>query len=185
MRLSLIIALCLSLTACNSVYLKPGTLDKSQLVYASRGGYSMQRSIKQIMDERNYKVHVGTLRNESNFDSGDLHTYTIPAKAKYVVYVKERSELLRPIWCIFNGFWWWNFNVSVTDRKTGTEILSWRGRGCANSSLRKLNDILDELEMKDAAPKPKLKHKKNIEPGSAVLAQKPKNPELIIFANPK
>ena len=53
----------------------------------------MQRSIKQIMDERNYKVHVGTLRNESNFDSGDLHTYTIPAKAKYVVYVKERKEV--------------------------------------------------------------------------------------------
>ncbi len=60
--------------------------------------------------------------------------------------VKERKEILRPIWCAFNGFWWWNFNVSITERKTGKEILSWRGRGCQNSSIRKLNSVLNELE---------------------------------------
>ena len=169
MRSFLFIALCLSLTGCNSVYMKPGTLNKSELVYASRGGYSMQRSIKQTMEERGYKIHVGTLKNESPFDVGDIQTFTIPAKAKYVVYVKERKEILRPIWCMFNGFWWWNFNVSVTDKYTGTEILSWRGRGCANSSLRKLNKILDELEMKESekqsvqksAIKPKKKKQEN------------------------
>lgn len=148
MRVFVFIILCLSLAGCNSVYMKPGTLDKSEMVYATRGGYSMQRSIKQTMEERGYKVHVGNLRQEKSFDDGDIQTFDVPAKAKYVVYVKERKEFLRPIWCMFNGFWWWNFNVSITSKPNGEEILSWRGRGCANSSLRKLNDILDELEKK-------------------------------------
>ena len=50
------------------------------------------------------------------------------------------------MWCIFNGFWWWNFNVSIADQKTGEELLTWRGRGCANSSVRLLNKILDDME---------------------------------------
>ena len=140
MRLIVFIVLCLSLTGCNSVYMKPGTMDTSKVFYAPRGGYSMQRSIKQTMEERGYTVNVGTIKTEKTVD--------VPAKARYAVSVKERKEFLRPIWCIFNGFWWWNFNASITDRTTGEEILTWRGRGCANSSLRKLNDILDELEMK-------------------------------------
>jgi len=139
---------CLVLCGCNSIYLKPGTLDTNAVIYTPRGGYSMQRSIKQVMDERGYKVHVGKLKSERESNLGDIETFELPKSAKYVVYVKERTEFLRPIWCMFNGFWWWNFNLSITDRKTGTEIMSWRGRGCQNSSLRKLNDILDELEMK-------------------------------------
>ena len=63
--------------------------------------------------------------------------------------IDEKSTILRPIWCAFNGFWWWRFSLAISDSKSGTEILSWRGRGCQNSSLRKLNDILDELEMKE------------------------------------
>ena len=90
MRLFLFIAISVSLTACNSIYLKPGTLDTSQLIYAKRGGYSMQRSIKQTMEERGYKIHVGTLKNESTFDEGDIQTFAVPSKAKYVIYVKER-----------------------------------------------------------------------------------------------
>ena len=151
MRLFNFILLCLCISGCNSIYLKPGTLDTSLLIYTPRGGYSMQRSVKQIMEERGYKIHVGALRNESSFDEGNIQSFNIPAKAKYTVYIKERSEILRPIWCIFNGFWWWNFSMAISDRNTGTEILSWRGRGCQNSSLRKLNDILDELEQKDSS----------------------------------
>ena len=150
MRRVLFAVLCFLLCGCNSVYLKPNTLDTNQLVYTTRGGYSMQRSIKQIMEERGYKIHVGALRSEKTFEDGDLQTFDVPAKARYIVYVKERQELLRPIWCVFNGFWWWNFSASITDKASGTEILSWRGRGCANSSIRKLNDILDELEIKDS-----------------------------------
>jgi len=148
MRLFVLILSCLVLTGCNSVYLKPGTLDTNAMIYTPRGGYSMQRSIKQVMDERGYNVHVGTLRTEKQSDDLDFQTFEIPNKAKYIVYVKERKEFLRPIWCIFNGFWWWNFNASITEKATGKEIMSWRGRGCQNSSIRKLNDILDELEIK-------------------------------------
>jgi len=146
MRIFISILLCLMLTGCNSIYMKPHTLDKNQTVYALRGGYSMQRTIKQTMEERGYDVHVGTLRTEKQSDDVDLQTFDVPANAKYVVYVKERQEILRPVWCMFNGFWWWNFNVSITDKSTHKEILSWRGRGCQNSSLRKLNNVLDELE---------------------------------------
>jgi len=136
----------LMLTGCNSIYMKPHTLDTNAVIYAPRGGYSMQRSIKQTMEERGYKIHVGTLKTEKQSDDLDMQTYEIPNNAKYVVYVKERKEFLRPIWCMFNGFWWWNFNASITEKKTGNEIMSWRGRGCQNSSIRKLNAILDELE---------------------------------------
>lgn len=171
MRSFILITLCLSLTACNSVYLKPNTLNTNEMLYAARGGYSMQRSIKQTMEERGYTVHVGTLKNDLTFDDGSMQTVSVPSKAKYVVYVKERKEFLRPIWCMFNGFWWWNFSVSITDRANGEEILSWRGRGCANSSLRKLNDILDELEMKE----PVLYQKKDIQ-----IKQDPNTQELLI-----
>ena len=146
MRFGILFFVALALCACNSIYYKPHTLDKTQTVYATRGGFSMQRSIKQIMEERGYKVHVGTLKTEKQSDDLDLHTFEIPNNAKYVVYVKERKEILRPVWCMFNGFWWWNFNASITEKSTGNEILSWRGRGCQNSSIRKLNDILTDLE---------------------------------------
>jgi len=145
MRIAVFIVFCLSLTGCNSVYMKPGTLDKSELVYAPRAGYSMARSIKQTMEERGYDITVGKLTRVSEVSGTE--TYQIPDKVKYAVNVKERSEKLRPIWCMFNGFWWWSFNVSIIDRTNNNEILTWRGRGCANSSLRKLNAILDELEM--------------------------------------
>ena len=147
MRAIAFIVLCFVLTGCNSVYLKPGTLDTSQLIYASRGGYSMQRSIKQTMEERGYDVNVGKLVRVSEVTGGE--GYQIPKSAKYAVNVKERKEILRPIWCLFNGFWWWNFNVSIIDRSNNNEILSWRGRGCQNSSLRKLNEVLDQLEIKN------------------------------------
>lgn len=148
MRIFNFILIGLCLTGCNSIYMKPGTLDTNAMIYAPRGGYSMQRSIKQVMDERGYKIHVGTLKTEKQSDDMDYQTFDVPNKARYVVYVKERKEFLRPIWCVFNGFWWWNFNVSITDKTNGNEIMSWRGRGCQNSSIRKLNAVLDELEIK-------------------------------------
>ena len=175
MRFALSVLLCFVLCGCNSVYLKPGTLDKDELIYATRGGYSMQRSIKQTLEERGHTVHVGTLRTERFFDDGDIQTFDIPSNTKYVVQVKERKEILRPVWCIFNGFWWWNFSASITNKSTGEEILSWRGRGCANSSLRKLNQILDELEIKE--PVKKVKYRTSV--------KKKTQPELLILAKPQ
>ena len=135
----------LFLTACNSVYMKPNTMEPGAKVYASRGGYSMSRSIKEELEKHGFKVTVGTLSGES---SVDIDKFEMPKNTRYIVRVNEHEESFMPCWCVFNGFWWWRFNVSIANQKTGDEILSWRGRGCQNSSLRKLNRILDELEIK-------------------------------------
>lgn len=140
--------LCLLLSACNSVYLQPHSLDTNALIYTPRGGFTIQRSIKQVMDERGYKTHSGKLKVVVEQNIKDKDIYTSSKNIRYSVRVTERKEILRPIWCIFNGFWWWNFEISISDRKIGKEIMSWRGRGCQNSSISKLNDILDELEMR-------------------------------------
>ena len=149
MKRFLILSL-LALTACNSVYVKPDSLDKKQVVYATRGGYGMRRSIKEALENRGYNVVVGKMKNSAYFGgeetTGDVETNEIPRNARYVIKTAERREKFNPFWCPFNGFWWWNFNVSIADQKTGEELLSWRGRGCANSSVRKLNAILDQME---------------------------------------
>lgn len=145
----------LTLTACNSVYFKPDSLEKNTIVYADRGGYSMRRSIKERLESRGYKVVVGTAKASSNlYDSNssniELDASIVPNTAEYIIKTSERSEKFAPIWCVFNGFWWWNFNVSIANQKTGEEIMTWRGRGCQNSSLRMLDNILDEMEIKQA-----------------------------------
>lgn len=141
------------LTACNSVYMKPNTLDTSQVFYADRGGYTMRRAIKEQMGKRGYKIVVGSAKSSENIDDSDnsidIDKNIVPHNAKYIIKTKERKEIFRPIWCAFNGFWWWNFNISIADQQTGSEILSWAGRGCVNSSVRKLDKILDNLEISE------------------------------------
>lgn len=138
------------LTACNSVYMKPNTLDTSEVFYADRGGYSMRRSVKEAMESRGYNVIVGKAKTSKEWTDAEgdseLDTTNIPNNTKYVIKAKERREVFRPFWCALNGFWWWNFNISIADQETGEELLTWRGRGCANSSVRLLNRILDDME---------------------------------------
>ncbi len=139
------------LAGCNSVYVKPNTLDTDKVMYADRGGYSMRRSIKQEMEERGYNIVVGKAKHGRDGDGEadiDMNKATIPSDAKYIIKVDERRERFHPFWCAFNGFWWWNFNVSIADQSNSKEILTWRGRGCQNSSLRKINKILDKMEIK-------------------------------------
>ncbi len=140
------ILLVLGLTACNSVYVKPNSYNTSKQIFVPRGGFTMQRSIKLAMQDRGYHVYNGHLTRISK----SSESYSLPSTVQYSVRVDERTEIFRPIWCMFNGFWWWNFNVSIVEQKTGTEILSWRGRGCQNSSLRKLDELLDTMEIKKA-----------------------------------
>lgn len=176
MRLMISVLLCLFLCGCNSVYYKPNTLDKTATIYTPRGGETMQRSLKEVFDERGYKTHVGKLTSVVERNPSDIEFYSQPKNIKYSVIIDEQSAILRPIWCVFNGFWWWRFTLAISDRETGQEILSWRGRGCANSSVRKLNDILDDLEMKEP-PKKQKKHKikktnfDDINAGLIILAQ--------------
>jgi hypothetical protein len=170
MRFIIAILSCFVLCSCNSVYLKPNTLDKDATVYTPRGGYSMKRSVKQVMEKRGYKINVGSLQKVKESDIDETEVYTIPQNVRYSVRVTERKEILRPIWCMFNGFWWWNFSMSIIDKQTKEEILSWRGRGCANSSIHKLEHILDELEMK--------------EPTKKTRQQKSSTTPLLILAKP-
>lgn len=185
MRVFSFIVLCLSLAACNSIYLKPNTLDTDKLIYTPRGGEAMQRSLKEVFEKRGYKIHVGQLTSVRERTSSDSETYSQSKDVRYSVIIDEKSSILRPIWCMFNGFWWWRFSLAISDRKTGTEILSWRGRGCQNSSLRKLNDVLDELEIKDYDTKyvdaPTALEKKTKKKTSVIVTPKKAGQNLVII----
>lgn len=152
MRIVCPILIVLLLAGCNSVYVKPESIAPNSTIYADRGGYTMRRVIKEELEKRGHTVVVGTATaNEiSDDDAGniDIDTYVVPDDARYAIKIKERQEKFAPLWCVFNGFWWWRFNVSIADQHTGQEILTWFGYGCANSSVRKLNKILDSMEIK-------------------------------------
>ena len=47
------------LTACNSVYMKPSTLDTDEVFYVDAGGSLMQQGVKEIMEKRGYNLTVG------------------------------------------------------------------------------------------------------------------------------
>ena len=144
----------LFLSACNSVYLKPETLDKTDVIYVDRGGYQMQHAIKQKLEERGYNVTVGYKKSStgttyiSSDDVESIISASDVGRARYIIQISEKSPRIAPIWCVFNGFWWWRFNISIADNKTGQEILGWSGRACQNSSLRMLDNMLDQLEIK-------------------------------------
>lgn len=140
------------LTACNSVYMKPNTLDTSEVFYVDAGGSLIQQGAKEAMEKRGYNLTVGHKKasvsttyitaegTESKISEAQI------GKARYIVYIAESSNKFRPVWCSLNGFWWTRFNVSIADNVTGQELLHWTGRGCANSSIRLLNRILDDME---------------------------------------
>ena len=145
----------ISLSACNSVYLKPNTLDASQVFYVGSGGNLMQLGSKEHMEERGYKLTVGhkrtsvktTYSTSENVDS--IISNADIGKARYIVDISETTNKFRPFWCSLNGFWWTRFNMSIADNVTGQELLHWAGRGCVNSSVRKLDKILDKLEISE------------------------------------
>ena len=136
-----------ALAGCNSVNIKPGTLDKSETIFADRGGYSMKHALKQELEERGHKVIVGKFvdgasNEEFSWEKSD------PMGARYVVRVQERAPRFSPLICLFNGWRWWVFNVSIADQKTGEELLAWTGRGCASANVRRLRRLMDEVEKK-------------------------------------
>ena len=149
----LVIALSfLGLTACNHVHMKPSTLDKNDVFYVDSGGGLMQLATKQRLEERGYNLTVGRKRASVSStyitaEGAESKTYSSEiGKVKYILQISESATKFRPIWCSLNGFWWLRFNISIADNVTGQELLHWSGRGCANSSLRKLDRILDKLE---------------------------------------
>ena len=145
----------ISLSACNSVYMKPNTLDASQVFYVDSGGHLMQLGTKEHMEERGYKLTVGHKRasiKTTYITSESVDSIISNAdigKARYIINISETTNKFRPFWCSLNGFWWTRFNMSIADNVTGQELLHWAGRGCVNSSVRKLDKILDKLEMSE------------------------------------
>lgn len=154
-RIALICMCVLSLIGCNHIYVKPNTLDPKEIFYVDSGGSQMQLGAKELMEKRGYNLTVGHKRAsvsttyitaegaESKISEAAI------GKARYIVYIAESVNKFRPVWCSLNGFWWLRFNISIADNETGQELLHWSGRGCANSSLRLLDKVLDELEKKD------------------------------------
>ena len=146
------VVVAISLSACNSVYVKPNTLDPNEVFFVDAGGGLIRQGAKQAMERRGYNLTVGYKR------AGVSTTYITSEgkaskmsevssdKARYIVYISESSSKFRPIWCSLNGFWWTRFNLSIADNITGQELLHWTGRGCTNSSIRLLERILDDLE---------------------------------------
>ncbi len=149
-----VIVLC-GITGCNSVYLKPNTLDKTDVIYVDRGGNQLQHVIKNHLEKRGYNLTVGYKKTSikptyiASNDEASIISVSDVGRARYVIAIREQTPRFYPFWCPFNGFWWWRFNMSIADNKTGQEILGWAGRGCANSTMRKLDDILDKLEITD------------------------------------
>ena len=154
MQLRLLFALLVSVsvTACNRLYIKPQTLEQNATIYTTRGGYSMRAATKAILEERGYDIKIGKIKESDDITETELYeseTFYIPNNAKYVLKISESKDLFRPIWCAFNGFWWWRYNISLVDQQQGKELLIWTGRNCTNTAQRKLNKILDQLEITD------------------------------------
>lgn len=153
-KVLLSIVLLLSVSACNSVYLQPNSLDKNEVFYVDSGGELMRLKTKEHMSTHGYNLTIGHVRSsvsttyitaegtESIISSADI------TKARYIVFIQEAQNKFRPIWCSLNGFWWSKFNISIADNTTGKELLHWTGRGCVDSSIRKLEQILDKMEIK-------------------------------------
>ena len=137
------------LTACNSVYMHPNSMERESVVYSTKGGYTLRPVVKEIMAQRGYTVKIGKIKNTNQIAETmgqEFEAIEIPSDAKYIVRVAESSEKFRPIWCALNGFWWWRFNMSIVDNESDQEILTWSGRGCASSTARLFERILNELE---------------------------------------
>ena len=146
MKRMAIIFLAAALSACNSVNVKPHSLDKSETIYAWYGGYHMRHAVKAELENRGYKVVVE--QTDDEFSDTTKKAAKDMKGARYLLRVREPDKTARfaPVWCAFNGFWWWTFDVSISDQKTGEELLSWTGRGCANGNLQRLEKIMDKIE---------------------------------------
>ncbi|MFQ6739616.1 MAG: hypothetical protein ACLRFJ_03040 [Alphaproteobacteria bacterium] len=158
MKKTLVILPLVALSACNTVAVKPHSLNTNDKIYIDTNGETMRYYMKEEMTKRGYNVTVGqktTVQNSTLNDHGDkdgrVSTTTLNG-ARYVATVNEYDvgDYMRilgrfPV-CVFNGWKWVDFNVSIADNKTGEEILYWSGMGCKNNVKNHLKEILDKLE---------------------------------------
>jgi len=111
----------------------------------------MRHHAKDVLIKRGHTVKVGVAHSDHSGGVGmEAVASDIPEAARYVMVVYERSRWFRPVFCVFNGFWWWRFHMSIAEQETGREIMSWSGYGCANGRLRQFNRTLELLEDADS-----------------------------------
>ena len=122
-------------------------MQKNAIVHVDPAGVGIARNIKENLEQRGYDVRIGSQRKSGKDGLSSSDIVVLPATTGYIVRTGYSTESFMPWWCMFNGFWWWTFSLSITSQDDGKEILSWRGRGCQNSSLRKLDRFLDELKI--------------------------------------
>jgi hypothetical protein len=124
-------------------------MEPNSVIYVRRGGSLVKLAAKKHLEERGHTLTAGKLGGVRvlDDDTGLSDDYAkIPSSVNYVLTVKERSHSLRPIWCFFNGFWLLSYDISIVNNKSGEELLLWTGFGCMNSTVRKMERTLDDLE---------------------------------------
>lgn len=83
------------LGGCNSVQIKPNTLDVNEIFYIDRGGDQIQHAIKSVMEKRNYNFTVGQKRAtiKSTYITSGKNEPNAPIattdKARYIVQIDE------------------------------------------------------------------------------------------------
>lgn len=149
MRVFPILFVSLVFAGCTHLTMTPNTLDTDAIIYVDRGGHQMLPIVKDVLTKRGYNVTVGEKRRTAGttYIESSAPESVMRDRARYVVSVKERRELFAPIPCLFHGLWWWKYDVSISDNKTGTEILNWSSRNCAGLAEWRFNNYLDKLEI--------------------------------------
>lgn len=141
------------MAGCTYVRVKPNTLDRSEVIYVERGGHQMLMATKDILESRGYNVTVGEKRatvgptfiESKNPDS--IMARASDNHARYVVDVNERRDFWLAFPCLFHGMWWWSYDLSVSDNKTGDEILNMTTRGCAAWTEGRFKKYLNQIEI--------------------------------------
>ncbi|MBQ0013491.1 MAG: hypothetical protein KBS86_02915 [Proteobacteria bacterium] len=146
-----------ALTACNTVAIKPHSLNTNEKIYVDTNGETMRYYLKEELTKRGYNVTVGkktsvqtTTTNIQGDKDGRVSTVELDG-ARYVATINEYDvgDYMRilgrfPV-CVFNGWKWVDFNVSIADNQTGEEILYWSGMGCKGTVKSDLSQVLDQL----------------------------------------
>lgn len=150
MRMFPILFVPLIFAGCTHLTMTPNSLDPDAVIYIERGGHQMLPIVKDVLEKRGYNVTVGEKRRTValTYIESESAESVMTERVRYVVQVKERKEFFAPIPCLLHGLWWWKYDVSIADNKTGTEILNWSSRSCAGRAETRLNNYLDKLEIK-------------------------------------
>lgn len=135
------------LTSCTNLMIKPDSINpRNRTIYTQRGGDGMLYRAKTILADRGWDLKVGKAKGDINSDGLDIESVKIDSNTHYYMKVKRYKLWFVPLYCMFNGGEFWVYNVSIANNQTGEELLIWDDYGCADSSAKRFNELLDILE---------------------------------------